>query len=212
MTRQLMTLSAALLVALAPVLGAEALPPSSPESVGLSAERLERLRAGMQRYVDDGRVAGIVTLVARNGRLAHLEAYGKADVEQARAMTKDAIFRIASQSKALTSVAVMMLVEEGRIGLGDPVSRYIPAFAKTTVAVPAPAGAARALVTPGTTVKGTPAAAHTAASSPPLPKRNESPPLRRTTNFPRRARSRRSSCAWAGASRPRRSSSAKMRT
>ena len=141
MTRQLMTLSAALLVALAPVLGAEALPPSSPESVGLSAERLERLRAGMQRYVDDGRVAGIVTLVARNGRLAHLEAYGKADVEQARAMTKDAIFRIASQSKALTSVAVMMLVEEGRIGLGDPVSRYIPAFAKTTVAVPAPAGA-----------------------------------------------------------------------
>lgn len=131
-----------LLLALAPLLRAEAPPAVTAESVGLSSERLERLRAGMQRYVDDGRVAGLVTYVARGGRVVHHEAFGKADVEAGRAMTKDAIFRIASQTKAITSVAVMMLVEEGRVGLADPVSRYVPAFATTTVAVPAPEGAA----------------------------------------------------------------------
>jgi CubicO group peptidase (beta-lactamase class C family) len=139
--RSLLSLPVALLLALAPLLRAEAPPATRPESVGLSTERLERLRAGMQRYVDEGRVAGLVTLVSRNGRVVQLEAYGRADLEASRAMTKDAIFRIASQTKALTSVAAMMLVEEGRLGLGDPVSRYIPAFEKTTVAVPPPAGA-----------------------------------------------------------------------
>jgi CubicO group peptidase (beta-lactamase class C family) len=139
--RHLLTLPLALLLALAPLLRAEAPPAVRPESVGLSQERLDRLRAGMQRYVDEGKVAGIVTLVARNGRVVQHEAFGKADVEAARAMTKDTIFRIASQSKALTSVAAMMLVEEGRLGLTDPVSRYIPAFETTTVAVPPPAGA-----------------------------------------------------------------------
>ena len=139
--RSLLTLTLTLLLALAPLLRAEAPPATRPESVGLSTERLERLRAGMQRYVDEGRVAGLVTLVSRSGRVVQLEAYGKADLEASRAMTKDTIFRIASQTKALTSVAAMMLVEEGRLGLGDPVSRYIPAFEKTTVAVPPPAAA-----------------------------------------------------------------------
>jgi len=139
--RSLLVLPFTLLLALAPLLRAETPSAIRPESVGLSTERLERLRAGMQRYVDEGRIAGLVTLVSRNGRVVQLEAYGKADVEASRAMTKDTIFRIASQTKALTSVAVMMLVEEGRLGLGDPVSRYIPAFEKTTVAVPPPAGA-----------------------------------------------------------------------
>ena len=139
--RSLLTLPLTLLLALAPLLRAEAPPATRPESVGLSTERLERLRAGMQRYVDAGRVAGLVTLVSRSGRVVQLEAYGKADVLASRAMTKDAIFRIASQTKTLTSVAAMMLVEEGRLGLSDPVSRYIPAFEKTTVAVPPPAGA-----------------------------------------------------------------------
>jgi CubicO group peptidase (beta-lactamase class C family) len=141
MTRRsiLVALSALLLVA--PALRAEAPPATTPESVGLSSERLQRLRAVMQQLVDEGRVSGLVTYVARNGRVAHLEAFGKADVEAGRPMQKDTIFRIASQTKALTSVAVMMLVEEGRIGLADPVSRFIPAFAKTTVAVPPPPGA-----------------------------------------------------------------------
>jgi CubicO group peptidase (beta-lactamase class C family) len=139
MTRRLL-LSLAPLLALSPLARAEA-QGGAPEAVGVSAERLQRLRAGMQRYVDEGRVSGIVVYVARGGRLVIHEAFGKSDVEAARPMAKDTIFRIASQTKALTSVAAMMLVEEGRLGLGDPVSRYIPAFEKTSVAVPAPAGA-----------------------------------------------------------------------
>jgi CubicO group peptidase (beta-lactamase class C family) len=141
MTRRRLLLALLVLALAAPPLRAEAPPLARPEAVSLSAERLQRLRAGMQRYVDEGKVAGIVTYVARNGRVAHLEAFGKADVEASRPMKTDTIFRIASQTKALTSLAVMMLVEEGRVGLADPVSRFIPAFAKTTVAVPPPAGA-----------------------------------------------------------------------
>jgi CubicO group peptidase (beta-lactamase class C family) len=137
----LIAASLALVPATLPLARAEAPPAASPESVGLSTERLQRVRAGLQKYVDEGRVAGLVTYVTRAGRVVHHEAYGKADLEAGRAMTKDAIFRIASQTKALTSVAVMMLVEEGRVGLADPVARYIPAFAKTTVAVAPPAGA-----------------------------------------------------------------------
>jgi CubicO group peptidase (beta-lactamase class C family) len=120
-----------------PALSAEGLPTAAtPESVGLSSDRLERLRTVMQEYADQGRVAGVVTYVARNGRVAHLEAAGMADIEAGREMSTNSVFRIASQTKALTSVAAMMLVEEGRIGLADPVARYLPAFEKTTVAVP----------------------------------------------------------------------------
>jgi CubicO group peptidase (beta-lactamase class C family) len=138
--RDLFVVLSALLLA-APALRAEAPPAAPPEAVGLSAERLQRLHAGMQQYVDAGRVSGVVTYVARNGRVVDLQAYGKADLEASRPMKTDTIFRIASQTKAFTSVAVMMLVEEGKIGLADPVSRFIPAFEKTTVAVPPPAGA-----------------------------------------------------------------------
>jgi CubicO group peptidase (beta-lactamase class C family) len=138
MTRRLL-LSLTLLIALVPVTRAEA--PPAAEAVGVSTERLQRLRAGMQRYVDEGRVSGIVVYLTRGGRVVAHEAFGKSDVEAARPMAKDSIFRIASQTKALTSVAAMMLVEEGRLGLNDPVAKYIPAFGKTTVAVAPPAGA-----------------------------------------------------------------------
>jgi CubicO group peptidase (beta-lactamase class C family) len=141
MPRRLFFLALLALLLTPPVLRAEAPPAAAPEAVGLSGERLERLRAGMQQYVDEGKAAGIVTYVARGGRVVHLEAFGKADVEAGRPMKTDTIFRIASQTKALTSVAAMMLVEEGKIGLADPVSRFIPAFKKTTVALPPPAGA-----------------------------------------------------------------------
>jgi CubicO group peptidase (beta-lactamase class C family) len=140
MIRRLLVLASAALILASSALAAE---PSivRPESVGLSSERLSRLRSAMQRYVDEGRVAGLVTYVARGGRIAHLEAFGKADIEAGTPMKTDSIFRIASQTKAITSVAVMMLVEEGKIGLADPVSRFLPAFQKTTVAVAPPAGA-----------------------------------------------------------------------
>ena len=141
MTRRLLFVALSALLFVAPALRAEAPPATTPESVGLSSERLARLHAGMQQYVDQGRVSGIVTYVARNGRLVDLAAFGKADVEAGRPMQKDTIFRIASQTKAFTSVSVMMLVEEGKIGLADPVSKFIPAFKKTTVALPAPPGA-----------------------------------------------------------------------
>lgn len=121
----------------------KALSPAPPAAVGLSAERLERLSTAMRQAVDDGRAAGIVTLVARRGRVAHFAAFGKQDVEGGVPMARDAIFRIASQSKAVTSVAAMVLVEEGKLLLGDPVSRFIPAFKKTVVRVPPPEGTAR---------------------------------------------------------------------
>ena len=121
----------------------KALAPAPPAAVGLSAERLERLSAVMRQAVDDGRAPGIVTLVARRGRIVHFVAFGKQDVESGVPMARDTIFRIASQSKAVTSVAAMVLIEEGKLLLGDPVSRYIPAFKKTVVRVPPPEGAAR---------------------------------------------------------------------
>jgi CubicO group peptidase (beta-lactamase class C family) len=124
------------LIGLARPVMAGPLPIARPEMVGLSSARLARLAEVMQRYVDDGRLGGAVTLVARGGKVAHLQAYGTLDPATGAAMPTDAIFRIASQTKAVTSVAVMILFEEGKLLIGDPVSKYIPEFASTTVAVP----------------------------------------------------------------------------
>jgi CubicO group peptidase (beta-lactamase class C family) len=134
---------AALLFALtaAPAL-TQGLPTASPESVGLSSERLGRLDRLMKEYVDQNRIPGVVTLVARHGRTAHLQSYGKLDLEKNAPMQKDTIFRIASMSKAITSIAALMLLEDGRLLLSDPVSKFIPAYKSTTVAVAPPAGAA----------------------------------------------------------------------
>ncbi len=126
---------AAVLFAVAVLVQAASLPTARPEEVGLSAERLDRLTRVMQEYVDQGRVAGMVTLLARNGKVAYSQAFGKLDLASGTPMPVNAIFRIASQSKAVTSVAVMMLQEEGLLLLDDPVSKYIPEFANTRVAV-----------------------------------------------------------------------------
>jgi len=121
------------------VLGRAAnLPQVKPADVGLSAERLARLTQVFQDYAAAGRVAGVVTLVARKGKVAYLQPVGKLDLATGTPMPADAIFRIASQTKAVTSVAVMILMEEGRILLDDPVAKYIPEFAATKVAVQAP--------------------------------------------------------------------------
>jgi len=123
---------------------AGAVPAGAPEEVGMSSERLERISQVVGRHIAAGDVAGVVTLVARHGRIVHFEAQGVMDVDSGRPMTTDAIFRLASMSKPITAVAVMMLVEEGEIRLADPVSRYIPEFAGLDqVAVPAPRGAER---------------------------------------------------------------------
>ena len=106
-----------------------------PASVGVSAERLKRLDAGMKALVDQGRLAGIVTLMARKGKVVHFTAHGKKDMNRPDQMTKDTIFRIYSMTKPVTGVAMMMLYEEGRWRLDDPVTRHLPEFAQLSVYV-----------------------------------------------------------------------------
>ena len=112
---------------------AQGLPTTAPSAVGLSEERLDRLEAVVQRYVDEQAIAGAVTLVARRGRQAHLQAYGMADRNDGTPMTADTIFRIASMTKPVTSVAVLMLYEEGHFKLNDPVGQFLPELASLDV-------------------------------------------------------------------------------
>lgn len=107
---------------------ASELPTASPEDVGLSAEKLEAMKAHFQSYVDEHKLAGLTTLVSRHGKVAHFETYGVRTLESGEPMAKDAIFRIYSMTKPVTGVALMMLYEEGKFELDDPVSKYIPAF------------------------------------------------------------------------------------
>ena len=111
--------------------------PAPSKPLTLSAERLKRIDRLLQKYVDDNQVAGAVALILRDGQPAYQHTVGWSDKEAGRRMTPDTIFRIASQTKAITSVAVLSLVEEGKIGLTEPVSHFIPTFEKTTVAVQA---------------------------------------------------------------------------
>ena len=106
---------------------------ATPESVGVSSERLRRLDAGMQRFVTENRLAGVTTLLARRGKTINFNAYGKKDSRTADVIQRDSIFRIYSMSKPVTGVAMMMLYEEGKWRLDDPVTRYIPEFAKLQV-------------------------------------------------------------------------------
>jgi CubicO group peptidase (beta-lactamase class C family) len=108
---------------------------AQPESVGISSRRLERVNQGMQGLISRGDAAGIVTLIARGGKIVHFEAFGSQDAESKTPMKKDTIFRIASMTKPITSVAIMMLVEEGKISLLDPASKFIPAFREARVLV-----------------------------------------------------------------------------
>jgi CubicO group peptidase (beta-lactamase class C family) len=114
---------------------AQDLPTAKPESVGLSSERLERITAVVQHDIDDKRIAGAVTLVARHGKIAYFKSQGMVDREAGKAMPTDAMFRICSMTKPITSVAVMMLYEEGKFLLDDPVSKYLPEFKNQKVLV-----------------------------------------------------------------------------
>src|SRR5690606_29329804 len=105
-----------------------------PEDVGLSTARLERIDELLDRHIAAGDLSGAVTLVARNGKIAHLQAHGIKNLETREPMRDDTIFRIASMTKPVVTAAVMLLVEEGKLRLGDPVSRFIPAFADVQVA------------------------------------------------------------------------------
>jgi len=108
---------------------------ASPESVGLSSSRVNRINTFMEDLVHDNRLPGVLTLVQRHGKIAHFGKFGSMDIEADKPMQEDAIFRIYSMTKPITSVAIMMLLEEGRFNLYDPISNFIPAFAKTKVCV-----------------------------------------------------------------------------
>jgi CubicO group peptidase (beta-lactamase class C family) len=111
------------------------LPMADPESVGMSAERLQRIDAFTQRYIDNEMVAGTVTLVARQGKVVHFSAQGMKDVERNQEMTTDTIFRMASMTKPIASVALMMLYEEGLFQLDDPIADWLPEFKNMMVEV-----------------------------------------------------------------------------
>ena len=136
----LIGLSTALTLAQAPATPPAAARATAAAPAGFSAERLARVDKMLQSYVDEGLIPGAVALVLRDGRPVYQKAVGWADKEAGRRMTPDTIFRIASQTKALTSVAVLALFEEGKLSLSDPVGRFIPAFAKTSVSVRSDAG------------------------------------------------------------------------
>lgn len=116
-----------------PAQSAPVLEQGAPETEGLSPERLNRIDAMLQQAVAAGNIPGAVALIARNGKIVFHKAYGKAGADTRKALDRDAIFRIASQTKAITATAVMMLWEEGKFRLDDPIADYIPGFAEAQV-------------------------------------------------------------------------------
>ena len=127
----------ALLGLLLPVAGlAQTLPRASrPEDAGLSSERLERVRQRMKADVESKRIPGAVLLIARNARIAWLDALGFQDRRSQTPMKTDSIFRVASMSKPITSVAAMILAEDGKLDIGAPVAQYLPEFKEARVGV-----------------------------------------------------------------------------
>lgn len=127
-------------IALVAALAAEPAASDGPKSAGFSPERLQRIDARLQDYVDRGAVAGVVGLIARHGKVVYHKSFGYRDAEAKAPMTNDVIFRIASMTKPIASVALMMLWEEGRFQLRDPVAKYLPEFAAMEVARPVEPG------------------------------------------------------------------------
>jgi CubicO group peptidase (beta-lactamase class C family) len=115
---------------------AQELPLAKPEDIGLSRQRLDRIDDVFKAYVEDNKMAGSVILIARKGKVGYFKAFGYRDIASKSAMDKDVIFRIASQSKAIISVGIMLLQEEGKLLIQDHLSKYIPEFKETTVAEP----------------------------------------------------------------------------
>jgi CubicO group peptidase (beta-lactamase class C family) len=132
------TLLFILMLGVSTMVSAGTIPETKPEDVGFSSDRLQRIHELMQQNIDAGNFAGAVTLVARNGRIAHFETHGMMDLDAKKSMAKDAIFRIMSMTKPIVGVSVLMLLEEGKISLNDPVSKFITQLKDLEVAVPLP--------------------------------------------------------------------------
>jgi CubicO group peptidase (beta-lactamase class C family) len=123
-------------ILVASVAWGRSLPTVEPEKVGLSSEHLQRIAEVFQQEIDQGRLPGAIVLIARKGEVAYFESFGFRDEATNAPMSKDAIFRIYSMTKPLVSVAAMILMEEGRLQLADPVSKFLPEFAQLQVNVP----------------------------------------------------------------------------
>ncbi len=134
-----------MIVSITAVFG-EDLGTTKPKRVGLSSERLARIDSFMDRSMDDRQIAGAVVLIAKEGKIAYNKAYGLADIESGAPMKTDSMFRIASMSKALTSTAIMILYEEGRLLMTQPISDFIPGFKDPKVIEPSSAGDTYSLV------------------------------------------------------------------
>jgi len=135
MTRLAIVLSLILSLVATPLASANGLPTAKPEQVGLSSERLDRIGQALRADVERGRIAGAVVVVARKGRVAYSQAVGFRDIAAGAPMTPEAIFRLASMTKPIVTVAALSLVEEGRLLISDPVSKYFSPFAKLQVGV-----------------------------------------------------------------------------
>lgn len=131
-----MRIAALLLLPLAALAADLPLEVTRPEDVGMSADRLQRVSAHLQRYIDAGEISGAVSLVARRGKVVHYQAQGYADIASEKPMEKDAIFSLASMTKPVASLAAMMLLEEGRFLLDDPIYKWLPEYEHMQVAVP----------------------------------------------------------------------------
>jgi CubicO group peptidase (beta-lactamase class C family) len=132
-SRSLVLAATILLLPISAAAQQDGFPTASPQAMGFSAAKLGRMQKHLQRYVDEQKLAGVVTLVASKGKIVHFEKYGMRDIEAKSRMKKNTIFRLASMTKPLTSVALMMLYEQGRVRLDDPIAKYIPEFAQTKV-------------------------------------------------------------------------------
>lgn len=117
-------------------LSADNLSYAAPETVGMSSERLERIAPVLRQYVDDGELVGVVSMIARRGQIVHFDQYGDINKDTGQDAARDSIFRIYSMTKPVTTLAVMMLYEEGKLQLTDPVERHLPAFRNVRVAGP----------------------------------------------------------------------------
>jgi CubicO group peptidase (beta-lactamase class C family) len=125
----------ALLMALSPFVYSADLDIAKAEDVGMSSDRLARIKPAMQRYVDQGKTAGIQTIIARKGKIVHFDQVGKLDLDTGSDIASDSLFRIYSMTKPVATTAAMLLFEEGKLLLDDPVEKYLPAFRDKKVLV-----------------------------------------------------------------------------
>jgi CubicO group peptidase (beta-lactamase class C family) len=154
MFRRIISSAAAMLCLVPGTVGARELSVAKPESVGMSTQRLARIDALAQRYIASGQIVGAVTLVVRDGKVVQQGVYGSMDPNAGTPMRADALFRLASESKPITAVAILALVDEGLVRLSDPVSRFIPEFRGARVAVSKPGAAPFVPLPPGATLSG----------------------------------------------------------